>query len=144
MGCRRGPGAHTYGRLPELMRIHGGKCFYCRRRVYLAREVIRKYGAVIQPSGRLVWSRGGREYRELMATADHKVPWSRGGSGGLSNLVLACWPCNSDKAEGERHTGRHLYTRGFRVVRPKDHRYQPTAVAWADPSWTQSKTWGAK
>ncbi|NLV77774.1 MAG: HNH endonuclease [Rhodococcus sp.] len=30
---------------------------------------------------------------------DHVVPWSRGGSDDLENLVPACYPCNRDKAD---------------------------------------------
>jgi len=36
---------------------------------------------------------------ETTATLDHYIPRSKGGHNGRRNLVLACLPCNSDKAD---------------------------------------------
>lgn len=55
-----------------LMRRHKGKCAYCDRRV----------STLLPPD------------HALRATREHLVPKSRGGSGKLSNLVLACRQCN--------------------------------------------------
>ena len=33
------------------------------------------------------------------ATVDHVIPLSKGGKDSLDNLVLACKPCNNDKAD---------------------------------------------
>jgi 5-methylcytosine-specific restriction endonuclease McrA len=33
-------------------------------------------------------------------TIDHRIPKSKGGSNDKSNLVLACYGCNSEKSDG--------------------------------------------
>ena len=35
-----------------------------------------------------------------LATREHLLPDSRGGSQGLANLALACWPCNQARGDG--------------------------------------------
>ena len=35
----------------------------------------------------------------VQATLDHKIPRSKGGDGGLSNLVLSCVDCNNEKSD---------------------------------------------
>lgn len=39
-------------------------------------------------------------------TVDHYVPKSRGGGNEFANLVTACLPCNTEKAD--RHPGRFI------------------------------------
>lgn len=41
----------------------------------------------------------GRRVGRNTATLDHAIPVSRGGTDDLSNLVLACRPCNEAKAD---------------------------------------------
>lgn len=53
----------------------GGRCFYCESRL----------------------SRGE-------ATADHRIPLSKGGTTSRDNLVMACEPCN--KAKGSMSVGK--------------------------------------
>ncbi len=53
----------------KLKRFYGNKCYYC---------------TCAFTSGQKV-------------TLDHKMPRSRGGTDDISNIVLACWPCNQDK-----------------------------------------------
>ena len=55
--------------------IHGGECFYCRRR-FKPQPLSRK-----------------------QAHRDHVVPCSRGGSDRLHNLVIACTGCGAAKAD---------------------------------------------
>ena len=52
-----------------LMDAFGARCFYCDRSV------------------------------QSSAPVDHVLPWSRVGLDGLTNLVVACVACNSDKSE---------------------------------------------
>ena len=57
---------------------HHKVCHYCDRDVF-------RYGRSVP------------EQPDDQATADHVVPRSDGGTDDLSNLVLACWTCNSRK-----------------------------------------------
>lgn len=58
----------------QLLLVQQNRCFYCQ-------------GAISFDQ-----SRGW-----LMATIDHFIPTSRGGSKGISNIVLACNDCNNRK-----------------------------------------------
>jgi len=40
-----------------------------------------------------------RELKPCEGTEDHVVPLSRGGADNIRNVVLACWPCNNQKAD---------------------------------------------
>jgi 5-methylcytosine-specific restriction endonuclease McrA len=40
-----------------------------------------------------------KEMTHETATLDHVIPKCRGGSNKSSNLVLACWECNQEKAD---------------------------------------------
>lgn len=68
---------------PLLVRLYekfDGCCYYCTRDVWRPRE------------------QHCSSHHELRATADHKIPRSRGGRG-ENNLVLACHACNSLKGD---------------------------------------------
>lgn len=41
----------------------------------------------------------GLRFKLRRLTIDHVVPLSRGGTNALTNLVLACGPCNQSKAD---------------------------------------------
>ena len=56
--------------LRKLKRMYGSKCYYC-----------------------------GRKLTSRQCTIDHVVPRSKGGEDSLSNYVLACGPCNWEKAD---------------------------------------------
>lgn len=60
----------------RLLSAQGGKCFYCPRRIS--------------------FDRSPRHSR--FASKDHFIPLSRGGSAGMSNVVLSCRRCNTQKA----------------------------------------------
>jgi len=52
----------------KLLRLHGYRCSYCGRRV-----------------------------TNKTANIDHIVPWKRGGTTRMSNLIPSCWNCNKLK-----------------------------------------------
>lgn len=54
----------------DMLKQQGGRCFYCDKPLTLNRS-----------------------------TFDHRIPVSKGGSNQVSNLVVACVPCNQEKAD---------------------------------------------
>jgi 5-methylcytosine-specific restriction endonuclease McrA len=60
--------------LTTALKIHGGMCFYCKK------------ATAVETS--------------LAPTIDHIEPIAIGGNSDLSNLVVACRPCNSAKGQG--------------------------------------------
>ncbi len=63
--------------IDALIAKDGRRCFYCARRV----------------------SKNGTRKKGNVLTIDHVIPRALGGSDELSNLVLACEPCNKKKAD---------------------------------------------
>lgn len=57
-----------------LIKVTGGKCFYCGKRVALKRK--------------------GTTER---MTIDHITPKAKGGKDGKANLVACCFECNQEK-----------------------------------------------
>ena len=64
-------------RLHQLHAVQGGRCFYCRERIAFLK-------LSTDPQ---------------CATVDHFFPLAMGGRDNLSNVVLACIPCNQRKAD---------------------------------------------
>ena len=67
------------------------------RRRRKRRALVRRDGAACAYCGRPV----GTGLPFSRPTLDHVVPVTRGGGNELTNLVLACKPCNLDKADKE-------------------------------------------
>lgn len=67
-------------RMEALMERHKKRCFYCN----IVVRVLRKKRA---------------PHPRDMATEDHLVPKSKGGSDLLDNLVLACNECNNQRGD---------------------------------------------
>lgn len=68
-----------YKKRRKLIQLYGAICFYC--------------GKELVESGK----------KEIAATVDHKLPYSKGGTHDLSNLALACNKCNKQKADNYPH-----------------------------------------
>jgi len=66
------PGTHTLSQIQDLLKRQKHKCYYCFNKFK---------------------QRGDRYLYHI----DHVVPISRGGSNDISNIVLACPPCNQHK-----------------------------------------------
>lgn len=64
----------------RLMERDGVNCVYCGKECFLS-----VYG------------------KEPVATLDHFVPKSKGGSDSMTNLVMACFPCNNRKGDMDPH-----------------------------------------
>jgi 5-methylcytosine-specific restriction endonuclease McrA len=62
--------------IDQLFKRDGRNCYYCGRRTFTAANI----GGVAR-----------------IATRDHKIPISRGGSDSAENIVLACMACNRVK-----------------------------------------------
>lgn len=82
----------------------------------------------------------GKKPRDgLLATRDHVLPKSRGGSGHIGNMVTACQPCNNRKADmtpGE--AGMAILTLAqLRQIEAAERRDSGMAAvdAAADPEW---------
>lgn len=87
-------------RMNWLLRSHGGSCAYC------GVQVTRKDGPTL-------------------ATVDHLVPSSRGGTDDLANLRLACRDCNEGK-------GNQI---GVDVgIGPDETEWEPTGLGWCHSS----------
>lgn len=101
------------GRRRNLMRLvmeQGKHCYYCEREVFLPWMVSKKYR---------------RANIDLMATFDHRIPSSQGGTYALHNGILSCQLCNNErgrrdpeefKAFVEKH-GNKTERDGARAVR---------------------------
>ncbi|PKO70211.1 MAG: restriction endonuclease [Betaproteobacteria bacterium HGW-Betaproteobacteria-16] len=59
----------------------GGKCYYC---------------------GLRMWRNGPKGPSHLRCTAEHLIARSEGGGNGQSNIVAACWHCNSTRHKRKR------------------------------------------
>lgn len=70
MKKRRPKHGTTPRALRRLWRLQRGRCFYCEQLITVED-----------------------------ATADHFIPRSRGGSNSIRNKVMACRPCNHNKAD---------------------------------------------
>jgi 5-methylcytosine-specific restriction endonuclease McrA len=69
------PGVGKSAKFHRCWAAQGGRCAYCQA-----------------PMGVTLGRPGAGD-----ATWDHVVPRSRGGTSAATNLVLACWACNSAK-----------------------------------------------
>lgn len=86
---------HSAARKRKAIKLHtqqGGKCIYCERETWLFES-----------------DRNGLSSRRL-ATLDHVVPQSEGGTDNLRNLVMACSACNSIRGSMGFEKFKHLRT----------------------------------
>lgn len=49
-------------------------------------------------ANRLFFAQRGKKCQQNVATIDHLIPKCKGGTGSVKNLVLACFGCNTKKA----------------------------------------------
>lgn len=90
--------------LRRLFKLHNGKCTQCTRDVLIAHEAL--------ASGHWVKSEypGMLRYYKTMekmsiATIDHIIPSSKGGTDNMDNLTLLCHHCNYVK--GNHYVGKY-------------------------------------
>ena len=57
---------------------------------------------------RIALHHGGERADSNLATLDHVIPRSKGGSNARSNLVLACFACNVERGDTEYHAFRAI------------------------------------
>ena len=90
--------------LQELFNQDGWQCRYCGIPIGGNREHFKKFARQIEMpeliEGRSDEARHGI-YLIMMASYDHVVSHSRGGTDGTGNLVTACWPCQFGKYKFE-------------------------------------------
>jgi len=72
-------------KLIKLHRRQNGLCCFCGNETWLAVEGVKRQNP---PPGMKM---------KQMATADHKIPQSQGGTNRMSNLAMACSLCNNDR-----------------------------------------------
>jgi hypothetical protein len=75
----------------------GWRCAYCERRLAHLPEHVRESTLVAYDTGEAEVSYFVVDPEMRWPQVDHVVPRSRGGSGVLDNLVLACTDCNRQK-----------------------------------------------
>lgn len=80
-------------RKAELFQRQRGRCAYCH--IPMLFDFESNYGQIKPPL--------------RLATVDHVIPRSAGGTDDPANLVLACGYCNSRKSSGPPPTGRAWY-----------------------------------
>lgn len=92
--------APTQVELEAMFQRDNWRCRYCGIRIGGNREIFVRFAERIDMpeliSGRSDEGRHG-VYLMLMASYDHVIPWSQGGSDGLENLVTSCWCCQFGK-----------------------------------------------
>jgi len=87
---------------PRILERQSGQCYWCGCRLVRERDIPRHL-VVFKTARFIVWRRQcGSTTQAMIATLDHVVPISRGGTHDEDNLVAACSYCNSDRAD----TGR--------------------------------------
>ncbi|WP_425491574.1 HNH endonuclease [Cognatiluteimonas sedimenti] len=82
----------------EVFARDGWRCRYCESRVVAkeARDIFRKYLPLEARKGR---TNNDNHFglATLSASIDHVLPFRRGGTNDLTNLVTACGPCQFGK-----------------------------------------------
>lgn len=92
----------TQGTRSTLAQRDGSLCYYCGT------------GLIVKPEF-------GFEDTVGVATIDHRLPKSRGGTNHLDNLVLACGPCNRAKQDRTLEEWRRAGFPGRRQLRAGQH-----------------------
>ena len=101
-----------------LFKQQGGKCFYCKDDMFLRGDVTKKFF---------------RKHRTLVATFDHIVVKSKGGTYSIDNGVCACQDCNGMRDTLDQATfienfdkirTEWLFRRSEKVRRRRLHRQQ--------------------
>lgn len=88
-------------RISRLLERQAGLCYWCGCRLVCWRNIPHRL-VVFRTVKFIVWRERLGTSQALLATLDHVVPISRGGSNDDENLVAACFWCNQDRAD----TGR--------------------------------------
>jgi 5-methylcytosine-specific restriction endonuclease McrA len=105
----------------ELIERDGHHCRFCGTPVI--REEVRRCIRKIYP-GALRWSPGNKNqhfgFQALWLHYDHIIPWARGGTSTLDNMIVTCAPCNC---------ARMNYTLEQSCL------INPTKAATIGPSW---------
>ena len=108
---------------PLLAQLRTGKGKHSHRSIEWIKRILR----LLERDGELCWL-CKMPLNPQTVSLDHFVPQSRGGSGSLSNLQLACSPCNG--ARGSPAITRKLFPN---IETPKN--------SPGDPLWTLADAW---
>ena len=94
-------------RLWALRRRDGSKCAFCSEWLVIHYRDVP--GRVLSIDHQEVTWRAsdGTVVKSLIATIEHMIPVTRGGSNDLSNLRLSCFPCNARRAGHNPAEPRH-------------------------------------
>ena len=88
-------------KLPSLMDIHGGRCYWCEEVIVMRRLIPNEKIIHENKRNKDVYCFG--ENYEIVkikiATVDHVVPLSKHGENKISNLVPACYRCNHNRGK---------------------------------------------
>lgn len=112
---------HIHKQLHRVGNRDNWKCVWCGRRVYCQR---------CHPLKLQSWDK--------IATRDHEVPKSKGGSDEDINIVIACKPCNTAKADltwklGVARDRQPTYNRGLAQYQRRKHQDgHVSAFGWPD------------
>lgn len=80
------------------MEEQNGKCRQCLSSIYPV-CLVPWNNRILVENAYVHVNWGGKRERLLVATLDHIVPVSRGGTWYFKNLQLLCWFCNQAKAD---------------------------------------------
>lgn len=75
----------------------------------------------------------GHEFPSALLTLDHVIPRSRGGRNAFENVVTACGPCNSRKADRTPREAKMALR--FEPYAPRGSEVLALALGRHDPSW---------
>lgn len=109
------------------------KCHWCGSRLVWMSRVPKENRIHFEPSKFRLTFRDKKDILTLrVASLDHVTPLSEGGSGELSNITVACVPCNKDRLDRRDHIltcqrcgclkrGRKPYCKSCRIYNGHAH-----------------------
>lgn len=124
--------ARAYLRLLLLEQDH--QCFWCRGWIIAIKDLEQK-AFVKGDHKEAKWIESGRVLSAAIATVDHVIPLSKGGTSARENLVAACWQCNNDRGlisgpsrSSQKRADKRLQ-RKFREADPYEVEYKRRMTA---------------
>lgn len=127
--------------MDRLLERQGGKCHWCRCKIVRVGSIDREKISILSDHF-VVWRReDGRKTQALVATIDHVIPSSRGGTNGLDNLVAACRWCNEERGNKTPVEILDLSTRPPESVSVAPATPTPPTPVTAGTDWARAVFW---
>ena len=82
----------------RLIEKHGKTCHYCGAELKEYSELVKTTPLYVDDQGCTIIDVQRDSYKN-MATVDHVIPQSKGGTNDIDNLVPCCFSCNAKKKD---------------------------------------------